>query len=94
MSLSYGLATGRLNIREGVGVFGGAPKASKMAGVVRVFQYSRKDKTFKMKDVLESPDDQIGSYFGSVICSVDLNSDGKVMYNLFTPNIIIKIPAD
>ncbi|KAM9117800.1 integrin alpha-E isoform 1-T1 [Pangshura tecta] len=69
--LGYSVAV--VNARDGAWYVAGAPQHS-MTGKVLVF---KKD---GLKQILQG--DQVGSYFGSELCSVDMNQDGETDYLL------------
>uniref|UniRef100_A0A8C3HVI1 Integrin subunit alpha E n=1 Tax=Chrysemys picta bellii TaxID=8478 RepID=A0A8C3HVI1_CHRPI len=69
--LGYSVAV--VNAQDGAWYVAGAPKHS-MTGKVLVF---KKDGS---KQILQG--DQVGSYFGSELCSVDVNQDGETDYLL------------
>ncbi|XP_050785625.1 integrin alpha-E isoform X3 [Gopherus flavomarginatus] len=69
--LGYSVAV--VNAQDGAWYVAGAPQHS-MTGKVLVF---KKDGS---KQILQG--DQVGSYFGSELCSVDVNQDGKTDYLL------------
>ncbi|XP_048580238.1 integrin alpha-9 isoform X2 [Nematostella vectensis] len=71
--MGYGVAV--LRFENTTGIAGGAPRGDNLEG--KVFIYEDRKDGIVFQSTLERPkDSQVGSYFGSSVCAVDLNNDG------------------
>lgn len=69
--LGYAVATGHFTQRSSLEIVGGAPQDG---GIGKVYIF--KIDIDKLSTISTIPGKEVGSYFGSSLCSVDLNSDG------------------
>lgn len=69
--LGYAVATGHFTQRTSLEIVGGAPQDG---GIGKVYIF--KIDIDKLSTISTIPGKEVGSYFGSSLCSVDLNSDG------------------
>lgn len=69
--LGYAVATGHFTQRSSLEIVGGAPQDG---GIGKVYIF--KIDIDKLSIISTIPGKEVGSYFGSSLCSVDLNSDG------------------
>lgn len=69
--LGYAVATGHFTQRTSLEIVGGAPQDG---GIGKVYIF--KIDIDKLSTISTIPGKEVGSYFGSSLCTVDLNSDG------------------
>ncbi|XP_078254019.1 integrin alpha-9 [Rhinoraja longicauda] len=69
--LGYAVATGHFTQRSSLEIVGGAPQDG---GIGKVYIF--KIDINKLSTISTIPGKEVGSYFGSSLCTVDLNSDG------------------
>ncbi|XP_032239764.2 integrin alpha-9 isoform X2 [Nematostella vectensis] len=72
--MGYAVTSGQFGQANRTDIAGGAPRAENLKGKVLIYQ---KDSQLTVSAALPQPKNlKMGSYFGSVLCSVDLNNDG------------------
>ncbi|XP_066932458.1 integrin alpha-V-like [Clytia hemisphaerica] len=78
--MGYAVTTGKFTDPSQSGyvtdIAGGAPRGSVMAGKVIIYNVKN---SYRITEemVIQSPDDQVGTYFGAAVYAVDLDNDGK-----------------
>ncbi|XP_031573878.1 integrin alpha-9-like isoform X2 [Actinia tenebrosa] len=72
--MGYSVTSGYFGLANKTGIAGGAPRAENIKGKVLIYQIEGQ---LTVSAALPQPKNiKMGSYFGSVLCSVDLNKDG------------------
>ncbi|XP_067022705.1 integrin alpha-9-like isoform X1 [Acropora muricata] len=70
----YSIASGLISVQSRADVVSGAPRADSIKGKALIYKYESDQ--FSVRSQLPQPKDlRTGSYFGSVVCAVDLDKD-------------------
>ncbi|XP_074622767.1 integrin alpha-9-like isoform X2 [Acropora palmata] len=71
----YSIASGIFSVQSSADVVSGAPRADNIIGKALIYKYESDQ--FSVRSQLPQPKDlHTGSYFGSVVCAVDLDKNG------------------
>ncbi|XP_074623390.1 integrin alpha-9-like isoform X2 [Acropora palmata] len=71
----YSIASGLISVQSRADVVSGAPRADSIRGKALIYKYESGQ--FSVRSQLPQPKDlHTGSYFGSVVCAVDLDKNG------------------